>query len=194
MNPLQSIYDFLAKSDPVTSCDLVVALAGHPQRKSFALSLFRQGRARRLVLSTGRYEVRHTAAMMPEVAQELLALRDATLPAKRHFWIDISHEQTTVSRATLSRVGTFEELEAVADYLKVQPPRTLGLVSTSIHLRRMRFCCSRITFFQQINVLFWPVPEVEASPQRDGWWRSPANWGYICSEFVKLAGYYLVYR
>lgn len=132
--------------------------------------------------------------MMPEVAQELLALRDATLPAKRHFWIDISHEQTTVSRATLSRVGTFEELEAVADYLKVQPPRTLGLVSTSIHLRRMRFCCSRITFFQQINVLFWPVPEVEASPQRDGWWRSPANWGYICSEFVKLAGYYLVYR
>lgn len=194
MKPLQSIYDFLSQSDLVTSCDLVIALAGRPERKSFALSLFRERKTPRVILSTGRYEVRQTAAMIPEIAAELLTLRDETLPAERHFWIDISQEQTTVSRANLARNGTFEELQALAGYLKRQPARTLGLVSTSIHLRRVRFCCSRISFFHQINVLFWLVPETEAPPLRDGWWKRPADSAYVCSELVKLAGYHIVYR
>lgn len=132
--------------------------------------------------------------MMPEIAPELLAIRDATEPAQRHFWIDISREHTTISRADLIRNGTFEELEAVADYLKVKPPHTLALVSTSVHLRRVRFCCSRIPFFQQSKVLFWPVPESEASPRRNGWWKSPEDCAYLCTELGKLAGYHLVYR
>jgi len=193
VNPLQSVYDFLAKSDPLTSCDLVVALAGRLQRKSFAVSLFRQGIASRIILSTARYEVRQTAAMLPEIAPELLAIRDATLPAERHFWIDLSREHTTVSRANLTRNGTFEELQALAHRLKSDPVRTLGLVSTSVHLRRVRFCCSRIPFFQQSKVLFWSVPENEAPPRRNGWWKSPKDCAYLCSELAKLVGYHLVY-
>lgn len=194
MRPLQSIYDFLAQSDVVSSCDLVIALAGRPERKSFALSLLRQGRTRRIIISTGRYEVRQTAATVPEIAGELLALRDATLPARRHFWLDVSSEHTTVSHAKLTRSGTFEELEALADRFKLEPVRTVGLVSTSIHLHRVRFCCSRIPFFRQKQLLFWAVPEGEAPPKRDSWWKRPADCGYVCKELLKLVGYNLVYR
>lgn len=187
------MYDFLAKGDPVTSCDLVVALAGRAQRKSFALSLFHQGIAPRIILSTARYEVRQTAAILPEIAPELLAIRDATLPADRHFRIDLSRTHAIVSRANLKRNGTFEELQALAYHLKSEPVRTLGLVSTSIHLRRVRFCCSRIPFFQQSKVFFWPVPESEAPPRRNAWWKSPADCAYLCMELAKLVGYHSVY-
>ncbi len=190
---LKSICDFMAAEDPVSSCDLIFVLAGRPERKSYGLKLFREGIAPRLILSVGRSEVRQTAALVPE-GPELIAIRDKTPPAERHFWVDLADGRTTVSLARLQRIGTFEELKALASWLDSQPPARIALVSTSIHLRRIRYCCSRIRFFAERNVCLWPVPEQESSFQRIGWWKRWADAHYLISEFVKLAAYHLLRR
>jgi hypothetical protein len=187
------VIDFLTVDDPRTPCDLIFVLAGRPERKSYGLELLHQGVAPRLVLSVARYEVRQTAAL-PIGAQALIAIRDQTLPRERHFWVEPSSQPAKISHANLRRSGTFEELEALASFLAPQSPARIALVSTSIHLRRVRFCCARIPFFAARQVCFWPVPEQGNSFQRKGWWRHGGSWRYVISEYCKLGGYCLRYR
>jgi len=190
---LKSICDFMVTEDQVTSCDLIFVLAGRLERKNYGLKLFRQGMALRLVLSVGRYEVRHTAALLPE-GSELIAIRDKTPPAERHFWVELAGGRRTISLARIQRIGTYEELNALASWLASQPPARIALISTSIHLRRVRYCCSRIPFFTERNVYLWPVPEQDSSFRRSRWWTRWTDARYLISELVKLAGYRLLYR
>jgi hypothetical protein len=188
---LKSICDFMSTEVPVTPCDLIFVLAGLPERKSYGLELFQRGVAPRLVLSVSRFDVRHTAALLAE-KEELLTLRDQTSPEKRHFWIEFRNGRRWISRAGVQRTGTHGELKAIGEYLALQPPATIAFISTSIHLRRVRFCCSRIPFFQGRRVYFWAVPEEMSSFRRKTWWKHPAGWRYLLSEYAKLAGYRLM--
>lgn len=188
-----SLYDFLDVSEQLRSCDLIVAVAGRPERKSFALELFQQGLAPRLILSVARYEVRRTAAP-PIPGPELLTLRDATPPADRHFWIDISNGETSISRAQLQKTGTFGELQALAAYLTPHSLSKIALISTSLHLHRIQFCCSRIPFFRAREVLFWAAPTSDSVVNREQWWRHRSGCKYLLSEYIKLGGYKLLYR
>lgn len=190
---LKSLYDFLDVSERPRSCDLIVAVAGRPERKSFALKLFQLGLAPRLILSVARYEVTRTAALAA-AGPELLALRDATRPADRHFWIDISRGETSICRAELKKGGTFGELQALAAYLKPHPLRAITLVSTSLHLRRIQFCCSRIPFFHDKSIHFLAASGGHFSITRDQWWRNGTGCRYLLSEYIKLAGYNFLYR
>jgi hypothetical protein len=190
---LSQLSDFLAAQDPVAPCDLIFVLAGVMDRKFYALELFRQGMAPRLILSVGRSEVRQTAAILNN-GQELISLRDRTPPDDRHFWVDCGGPEMTISLAQLKRIGTFEELEGIATYLAASnPPASIALVSTSIHLRRIHFCCSRIPFFAERKVSLCAVPESKSSHKRNGYWRRWDDSRYLISEYVKLAGYHLLY-
>jgi hypothetical protein len=188
-----SLYDFLDVSQRLQSCDLIVAVAGRPERKSFALECFQQGLAPRLILSVARYEVRRTAALAVP-GPELLAVRDATPPADRHFWIDFADGETLIRRAQLKKTGTFGELQALAEYLDSHSSSKIALISSSLHLRRIQFCCSRIPFYRTSKVLFWAAPASDSSISREQWWRHGAGCKYLLSEYIKLAGYKLLYR
>lgn len=189
---LKSLSDFLVAEDSVAPCDLIFVLAGVMDRKFYGLELFRQGMAPRLILSVGRSEVRQTAAILTD-GPELINLRDRTPPEERHFWVDFEGPKITISLARLERIGTFEELKGIAGYLASQPPASIALVSTSIHLRRIRFCCSRIPFFAERKVSLWAVPEEKSSYKRNAWWKRRADCRYMISEYLKLVGYLLRY-
>lgn len=189
---MKSAADFLVLDNPITPCDLIFVLAGLPERKSYGLKLFQQSVAPRLVLSVSRFDVRHTVPLLTEGA-ELIALRDATPADERHFWIDFASGRRLISRAAVKRTGTYGELDAIAAYLASQSLARIALVSTSIHLRRVRFCCSRIPYFQGKQIYFWAVPDEMSSFQRSGWWKSRADWLYLVSEYAKLVGYRLIY-
>ncbi|MGE5323717.1 MAG: hypothetical protein ACM3SW_12685 [Actinomycetota bacterium] len=126
--------------------------------------------------------------------EALLAVRDATPPARRHFWVEISGGKSLIRRADLNKTGTFGELQALAAYLKADPLRTIALVSTSLHLRRIQFCCSRIPFFRDKDILLWAAPAGHCSIDRDQWWKNGAGRRYLLSEYIKLAGYNFLYR
>lgn len=191
---MKSAADFLVVDSPIAPCGFIFVLAGLPERKSYGLELFQQGVAPRLVLSVSRFDVRHTAALLPEGGEELITLRDRTSPEKRHFWIEFEGSRRSISRASVERTGTYGELKAIGDYLASKPPATIAFVSTSIHLRRVRLCCTRIPFFQGKRVYFWAVPEEMSSFRRATWWKHPEDWRYLISEYAKLVGYRLMYR
>jgi len=193
VNLLRAACDFLVREDPLGPCDLIVVLAGRPERKSYGLDLFSRGLAPRLVLSVARFDVRHTAKLLTE-GQELISLRDGLPPEQRHFWIDYEFDRSVILLADLKRSGTFGELQALARYLAPRSPRRIAFVSTSIHQRRIRFCCSQISFFTGRSVWLWSVPESTSSFQRNGWWKRRSDSFYLVSEFTKLIGYHLIYK
>jgi hypothetical protein len=172
---------------------LIVVLAGRPERKPYGLELFSRGLAPRVILSVARFDVRFTAQLMPE-GRELIDLRDGLPPEQRHFWINYEFGRTAILPAELKRTGTFGELQALAGYLAPRSPGRIAIVSTSIHLRRIRFCCSQISFFASRSTWLWAVPETKSSFQRDGWWKRRSDSSYLISEYAKLIGYRLIYR
>ncbi|MBZ5531479.1 MAG: YdcF family protein [Acidobacteriia bacterium] len=191
MSILDAVSNVLIANEVPGPCDLIFVLAGRPERKDYGLELFQRGLAPRLILSVGRFEVRQTAAAFE--LPELISMRDKTQPFQRHFWMDFTKGSRQVRLAGLKRHNTFWELSALAGYLAPEPPRSIALVSTSIHLRRIRFCCRRIPFFQERTVFFLAVPEEASSFQRDTWWKRKGHWSYVAQEYVKLAGYHLLY-
>jgi hypothetical protein len=190
---LKSFASFLASSDAPASCDLIFVLAGRPERKPCGWQLFQSGLAPRLIFSVGRYEVRQTANE-PTNIPELLELRDKTAPERRHFWVDFQHGNRSTSLAEIKTPGTFRELHALARYLAPDFPRRIAIVSTAIHLRRVRFCCERIGAFHDSTVLFLAVPEDQSSFRLEGWWKHAGHWSYLVREYLKLAAYHLRYR
>lgn len=183
---------FAIAEHPLTECDLIFVLAGRAERQAYGIELFQKHLAPRLILSIARFDVRHSAALLDN--PELIALRDRTPANQRHFWADFNNRGKTLSLAHLKRTGTFEELQALANYLAAKPPARIAMISTSIHLGRVEFCCRRIPFFSQRSICFWPVPEERSSFKRAGWWKHRSHWRYVTSEFIKLGGYYLRYR
>ena len=193
MNPLRLLSEFLVTASPARRSDLIFVLAGRPERKRFALELFAEGVAERLILSVGRYEVRQTAQFMAGGA-ELQQLARATAPQQRHFFIDFRDGSSQIAVAPLPRRGTYPELAALASYLGSNAVQTLTLLSTSIHLRRIRFCCRHIPYFADKDVSYLAVPEEMSSFQCARWWTRYRDSRYLLSEYIKLAGYFCMYR
>lgn len=192
-NALRIVSDYLTISSPPQHADLIFVLAGKPERKRFGLSLFEQGLAPRLILSVGRYEVQHTSALIAG-AGELKTLARTTPPHGRHFIVDLQPGSCTVSRAPMKRSGTYAELKFLASYLHCCPSQTINMISTSIHLRRVQFCCNKIPLLAGAKIFFVPVPEKMSSFQRDLWWKRYSHWKYVFTEYVKLVGYCWRYR
>jgi DUF218 domain len=192
MGILNALADVLSIHDAPASCDLIFVLAGRPERKPYGWELFQSGLAPRLILSVGRYEARETARSPLEIP-ELLSLREKTPPSQRHFWVDFHGGNRTVSLAGLKETNTYWEIYALGDYLRPNFPARIAIVSTSIHLRRVRLCCRKIAALAESQVLFLPVPEDKSRFQREGWWKSRDQCFYLLSEYVKLAGYFLRY-
>jgi hypothetical protein len=189
---LKSLANFLIIEDAPANCDVIFVLAGRLERKPYGWRLFQSGLARRLILSVGRYEVRQTAQQPVEIP-ELLRLRDNTPPAQRHFWVDFQGELRSAGRANLRETNTYWELHALAEYLAASAPRRVAIVSTSIHLRRVRLCCRKIQAFKDATLLFWPVPEDQSSFSRTNWWKHRDQAWFLLSEYVKLMAYHLKY-
>lgn len=185
--------DFLVLNDTPESSDLIFVLAGRPERKSYGLGLYREGLAPRLILSVGRYEVRQPAYLGLACGPQVIALARATPPDQRHFFIDMQGESEQLVAAGLQPRGTFPELRRLADYLAGAPIHSITLVSTGIHLRRVRFCCRRIPFFSDKQLHYLAVPENMSSFPGD-WWKHRKGWRYVATEYAKLAGYFFKYR
>jgi hypothetical protein len=189
---LGAVCDYLIIRDAPAPSDAIFVLAGRPERKVYGLRLFEEGLAPRLILSVGRFEVRK----MAQLGFQDLNLRELAAqlpPARRHFFIDLSLGVRRVFPAAIERTGTRGELAALAVSLSKDTVRSLTLVSTSIHLRRIRLCCRKIETFRQVKIGYGPVPEDLSSFRCRGWWKRPDHWSYLIAEYSKLVAYSLLF-
>jgi hypothetical protein len=190
----QSVCGALIRNDQPAPVDLIFVLAGRFERKRYGLALFREGLAPRIIQSVGRFEVRKMAQLELRIDPALLSLAQATPPEQRHFFVDLERGRARALVAPDAPRGTFQELASLGKYLGAAPIHALAMVSTSIHLRRVSWCCRALKFFQNKTILYLPVPEEWSSFRCQGWWLRPDHWSYVASEYLKLYLYPLRHR
>lgn len=143
--------------------DLIFILAGRPARKIYGLELFRGGVAERLLFSVARFEVRGFREFDLPVEFDLLPVA-SPVPAKlRHFFVLFRGGAPEVERIGVGSFGTLREIVALGDYLGRDPGiRSVLVVTSAGHLRRVRMCC-RAILPRDLEVKAGAVP-----PEKEG--------------------------
>jgi hypothetical protein len=180
------LWHFLAQADSPQRSDVIFVLAGRPERKAYGLQLFREEFGPRLILSVGRFEVRR----MGSLGFDDLNLRERAVslpPDQRHFFIDLLGDSRKVILRGDAGKGTHAELLSLGQYLEADQVASLLIISTSIHLGRVRRCCGRSVFFRGKEISYVPVPEPLSSVRCAGWWKYRNHWSYVLSEYAKTA-------
>jgi DUF218 domain len=136
---------WLSQADPPRGADLIFVLAGRVHRKEYALELFRQGLAPRLLFSVGRFEIRRFSKMSLPAPLDLLKMAQEVPPPQRHYFVSFDGQETHVEHVLPRRFGTFTEIAALGRWLNANPAvRSVLVISSAGHLRRVRMCCRSI--------------------------------------------------
>ncbi|HXK02767.1 MAG TPA: ElyC/SanA/YdcF family protein [Verrucomicrobiae bacterium] len=169
--------------------DLIFVLAGRMERKQYGIELWRKGLAPRLLLSVGRFEVSRMGAIDFAKVDELRALRDRTAPGERHFFCEISSSGVRIDRPKLCRWNTYGEVLALRDLIAQHGTRTLLVISTDVHLRRVAVTVGRVLRGLPVEVRYCPVPPGSSSLRKAEWWTRPQDRRYVLKELAKLQAY-----
>lgn len=195
LNPFLHLLDGfrgrLVCADPLETSDLIFALAGRQDRKVYALKLFQEGWAERILLSTGRWDIRRFADLNLTVWPQLWEMRSSTPPEKRHFFVSFDGSRWHVERIPIRNFGTLSELQALTCWLQEHPEiRSVLVVSSGPHLRRVRMCCREL-LAERVAHRLVAVP-ADISPATNA---SPRTWEalkLVSFEWFKLLLYRVV--
>lgn len=173
------------RHDDPAPADLIFVMAGRMDRKPYGIELFRARLAPVLILSVGRFEVSKMAwaGLDGSVAQRLVALRDATPPGERHFFIRMDGSGVTIEKAHLLRWSTYGEILELRKLVRAGKARQVIVISTDIHLRRVALTCRRVFRDDGVAFLYCAVPRPAGSKE--------ACW-FLTKEVVKLVGYWAI--
>lgn len=149
---------WLSPADAPRSADLIFVLAGRVHRKEYALELFRQGLAPRILFSVGRFEIRRFSKMNLPTPSDLLKLAQQVAPHQRHYFVFFERQEVRVEHVPPRRFGTLTEIEALARWLAANPEiRSVIVISSDTHLRRIRMCC-RSLLNPEMEMAFLAAP------------------------------------
>ena len=116
--------------------DCIFVFAGKFERKVYGLELYRQGYAKRIVFSVGRFEWRRFPELGLNQDGGLVGLVEKTTPRKRHFFVDREEAQTRCFLVRKGILGTLSEGAAVSHFITSENIKSLLIVSSAFHLRR----------------------------------------------------------
>jgi len=186
---LPGLHAWLSSADHARPAELIFVLAGHMSRKDYALQLFREGLAPRLLFSVGRFEIRRFSKMALPVPLDLLKLAQDVPPPRRHFFVFFQGTECRVEHVPPRRFGTLTEIASLARWLHANPEvQSLLLVSHETHLRRIRMCCrSLLPRDAEVALLAVPNSFSDSADQQSSAMQST---GRDLLEFFKV----LVYR
>jgi len=155
---LLRLHGWLSPADPARPADLIFVLAGEMSRKHYALQLFREWLAQRLLFSVGRFEIRRFSKMALPVQLDLLKLAQDVPPPQRHFFVLFQGRKCRVEHVQPRRFGTLREMASLARWLDANPEvQSALLISNEAHLRRIRMCC-RSLLPRGVEVALLAVP------------------------------------
>ncbi len=133
---------WLSPASEPRSADLIFVLAGGMHRKDYALELFRQGLAPGILFSVGRFEIRRFSKMPLPAPLDLLKIAQELPPPRRHYFTYFHGQEVIVEHVPPGKFGTLTEIEALASWLCTNPDiRSILVISSDTHLRRIRMCC-----------------------------------------------------
>lgn len=149
---------WLSPADAPRSADLIFVLAGRVHRKEYALQLFREGLAPRILFSVGRFEIRRFSKMNLPTPSDLLKLAQEVAPRERHYFVFFEGQEVRVEHVPPRRFGTLTEIAALRRWLAANHEiRSAIVISSATHLRRIRMCC-RSLLNPEIEMAFLAAP------------------------------------
>jgi len=185
------LYGWLACADSSTGGDLIFALAGRQSRKNYALEMFSRGRVSQLLISVGRFEIRSFGDLPFPVRLNLPQMAASVPPSQRHLFVHLGNRTSAVEFVHKGRLGTLSEIRALQTWLATRSEiRSVLIVTSAPHLRRVRLCC-RCFLPASIRFRLLPVDEEGSGLRRDLWWQTRRNRAIVLPEFPKLLLYWL---
>ena len=163
-----SLKDWLSCADSLRNTDAIFVLAGREHRKQYALELFRQGFASRILFSVARFEIRRFSGLPLPVALDLLKLAADVPPPQRHYFVLFEAGSVQAEYVRPKRFGTLTEMEALAHWLDKNPRiSSLLIISSATHLRRIGLCCRALLSANvTVRLIAAPDPRLAAQEQR----------------------------
>ena len=189
---LSRLYERLTRNDPVQPVDLIFVAAGRMERKHFGVELYRAGVAPRLILSVGRFEVSKIGNLDAGLSDGLIALRQATPPDERHFFVEMSAAGSRMEKVALPRWSTYGEALALRRFLENSEVRKVMVISSDVHLRRVALTYAQVLRGLPVELRYCAVPARFGSPMKQEWWTRAEDRNYVLKETLKLAGYRLI--
>lgn len=177
------VYDFLDVGKSPRPADCIFVLAGKQDRKFHGIKMWRFGYASQLILSVDRFEWRKFPELGLESDGGLEAQVEQTPAPKRHFFVRLDGQQATCTPVKKGHFGTRTEARALAEYARDHSMRSILIVSSPAHLRRVALSFRRAFRKSGIQLTFVAAPEKSE-------FRSPVVRAEIWSEFRK----YFLYR
>ena len=173
----------LVVSEPLPVADAVVVLAGsaaYVERAAEAARLFREGRARAVVLTNDDLRGGWSSAeqrnpfFVERAAEEL---RRAGVPAER---IEIAWRPVA---------STYDEALLMREHAAARGYRSLAVVTSGYHSRRALWTFRRALAGTNVTVGVEPAAPGGQTPAPSLWWLSAGGWESVAGEYVKLLYY-----
>ncbi|MGE5175286.1 MAG: YdcF family protein [Hyphomicrobiales bacterium] len=191
---------FLSRAEPAARdgdpADALFVLAGGQERKVEAVARWRAGAAATLVVSVGRFEWRRYALLGLPGDDALGRAVEAVPYRRRHFFVvvpsgagDAGDRRVEIVRVERGPLGTWRELRAFRRLAVERGWRSVVLLSSAIHLRRVSLLARRVFRGTGIAPTYLAVPGGRDRAGRASWPRTPRGAALIASELVKVAFY-----
>ncbi len=187
-------YDLLAPAEVPQPADAIFVFAGRPERKLYAVELWRRGLAPILILSVGRFEWRRIPALGLPSDGGLAALVSATPPPLRHIFLILDQRCATSQLIPLGRFGTAAEAAALGRLASERDLKSVLVVSSAPHLRRIAVSLARAPMPWPLRWTLVAVPDPITSVRRARWWASAETRALVTGEWLKWALYRLAPR
>ncbi len=179
---MKLLRDWLVCSDPLEPADLIFVLAGRRSRKTYGVDLWHDGWAHGILLSTFRVvplDLSGFAELRLPAWPRLLELQSGISSEGGLFFLHYDGDCWHAERLAVRPLGTLNEVAHFADWLRRHPKvRSVLVVSTGSHLRRVRMCC-RALLPRSVRFLF-----AAGSPDND---RLIAEWAKLFLYWIVLA-------
>lgn len=175
---LRAMASYLHVEDSLRPSDLMVLLGGENESRPFyAAELYRRSLAPRILLPRIQpkpYEEMGIAPSEAEIAKKILLAKG--VPEKAIVTLDREVE------------STYEEGQALREYLTVHPARRIIVVTSGYHARRARWVMTR-ALGDEVEVLVAAAPPWRF--EEDRWWEDEDGVVTYFEEYLKFL-YYLI--
>lgn len=174
---LPAIGGFLVVSDPIERADALVVLAGDEkqERISYGAQLFQEGFASWYLV---------TDMQMPVADSEGRYAAGAKREAIRR---GVPEERILITPTTVAT--TYEELEAIREFIVDRGFSSAILVTSPYHTRRTDWIADQV--FENTNVIVMVTPLASHPYEAHNWWSDSVSRRQTAMEYAKIVGHLL---
>ena len=179
---LPEVAEYLIVQDELSPVDVIIVISGDGSRYQYAVRLFKEGYAKYILFNYNGEDVFSVVGVRfdPEAEIKNLAISNG-IPLDRIF---------TDGRCT----STYEDIVYAKENILKNQFKSAIIVSSNFHMRRIYSTLNKLYKWDNIKIIFAPVPEEMEGIKADDWWTREYDLVKIFDEYIKLIFYVLKYR